>query len=57
MGPDGAHRDEIRARLADLELIAAKMGRGIWAWTDWEKLPAERRIDREEEAEPPRPWT
>lgn len=51
MGPDGAHRDELRARMADLELTAAKMGRGIWALTDWEKLPEERRIDREEEAE------
>ena len=51
MGPDGAHRDEVRARMADQELAAAKMGRGIWALTDWEKLPEERRIDREEEAE------
>jgi competence ComEA-like helix-hairpin-helix protein len=51
MGPDGAHREEVRARMADLELTAAKMGRGIWALTDWEKLPEERRIDREEEAE------
>jgi competence ComEA-like helix-hairpin-helix protein len=51
MGPDGAHRDEIRERMADLELTAAKMGRGIWALTDWEKLPEERRINREEEAE------
>jgi len=51
MGPDGAHRKELRARLADLELTAAKMGRGIWALTDWEKLPEERRIDREEVAE------
>ena len=31
--------------------------RGIWALTDWEKLPEERRIDREEKAELPRPWT
>lgn len=50
-GPDGTHRDEIRARLADLELTAAKLGRGVWAGTDWSMLPEERRIDRAEEAE------
>lgn len=50
-GPDGTHRDETRARLADLELTAAKLGRGIWAETDWSMLPDERRINREEEAE------
>ena len=49
--PDGTHRDETRARLADLELTAAKLGRGVWAETNWSMLPEERRIDREEEAE------
>lgn len=49
--PDGTHRDLYREKLRDLELQAAKLGRGIWASTDWEKLPAERQIQRDEDAE------
>lgn len=49
--PDGRSREECRADLADLELRAAKLGKGIWKHTDWEKLPAERRQQRREEAE------
>lgn len=45
----GQSRDEMRASLADLELQAAKRGLGVWEKTDWEKLPEERRIEREEE--------
>jgi len=45
----GQSQGEMRESLADLELQAAKRGLGIWAKTDWEKLPGERREDREEE--------
>lgn len=45
----GQSQDEMRASLTDLELQAAKRGLGIWAKTDWEKLPEERRQEREEE--------
>lgn len=47
----GLSRDDYRDHLSDLELQAAKMGRGIWARTDWETLPAERQQQREENAE------
>lgn len=43
--------DEYREAMADRELQAAKLGRGIWGQTDWEALPAERREQRKEEAE------
>ena len=43
--------DEYRQRLEDLELKAAKLGRGVWRYTDWAALPAERRQQRSEEAE------
>jgi competence protein ComEA len=46
--PAGETGDEYRERLADLELQAAKRGVGIWAHTDWEKLPLERRLERRE---------
>ena len=42
----GDSGEEYRERLADLELQAAKRGLGIWAHTDWDKLPLERRIER-----------
>ncbi len=50
-GPDGSHRDTYREKLRDLELRAARLGRGVWAGTDWEKLPAERQLQRDEDAE------
>ncbi|MBN8456951.1 MAG: helix-hairpin-helix domain-containing protein [Verrucomicrobia bacterium] len=34
--------------LGDLELQAAKRGAGAWAKTDWERLPDERKLEREE---------
>jgi competence protein ComEA len=34
-----------------LELQAAKRGTGIWAHTDWDALPAERRRERDEARE------
>jgi endonuclease YncB( thermonuclease family) len=49
--PVGDTGEEYRERLADLELRAAKRGLGIWAHTDWDKLPLERRLERLEEHE------
>jgi competence ComEA-like helix-hairpin-helix protein len=48
--PTGKHADDYRAQLADLELLAARKGRGAWQLTDWETLPAERQAERDEEA-------
>lgn len=45
----GESGDDYRERLADLQLQAAKRGVGIWAHTDWDKLPLERRLERDEE--------
>lgn len=47
----GESGDDYRAFLEDLELQAAKRGVGIWAHTDWDRLPLERRLDREEQRE------
>ena len=47
--PAGESADDYREHLADCELRAAKKGVGIWAFTDWDMLPAERRLDRDEE--------
>jgi competence protein ComEA len=49
--PDGTTGEEWREQLNDLEVIAAKKGLGAWSKTDWDKLPAERRAARQEEAE------
>jgi len=49
--PDGRSHEEYRESLKDLELQAASNRRGIWALTDWESLPNERRAQRLEEAE------
>jgi len=49
--PNGQSREDYGEKLRDLELRAAKLGRGIWKHTDWEKLPDERRLQREEEEE------
>lgn len=48
---DKTSKDELEQRFDDLELQAARLGKGIWAKTDWKSLPDERRIQREEEAE------
>jgi endonuclease YncB( thermonuclease family) len=45
----GESGDDYRERLADLQLQAAKRGTGIWAHTDWDKLPLERRLERDDE--------
>ena len=49
--PDGTSGEEWRDQLKDLELTAARAGRGAWAHTDWEKLPQERKEARNEVAE------
>ena len=49
--PDGRTQDEYREALRDLELVAARAGRGIWEHTDWDALPGERSMERSEEAE------
>lgn len=48
---DKTSKAELEQRFDDLELQAARLGKGIWAKTDWIALPEERRIQREEEAE------
>jgi endonuclease YncB( thermonuclease family) len=48
---DGESADDYREFLADRELQAAKHGAGIWAHTVWDSLPAERRLERDEERE------
>ena len=47
----GDSAEEYRETLADFELQAAKRGAGIWAHTDWNALPVERRLERHEEQE------
>lgn len=49
--PDGRSADDYRARLQDLELAAAGARRGIWAATDWSRLPEERQAQRSEDQE------
>ncbi len=49
--PNGKSSRENREAMRDLELQAAKLSRGIWARTNWEKLPGERRQQRDEEAD------
>jgi endonuclease YncB( thermonuclease family) len=49
--PDGTSSRELRSSLEDLELKAAKKGLGVWAATDWEQLPEERKEERTENAE------
>ena len=49
--PDGQSADEYRAAVSDIELQAAKRGVGVWARTDWEKLPNERLDQRKDDEE------
>jgi competence protein ComEA len=48
---DGRSQEDYRDYLADLELRAAKLGVGVWAKTNWDKLPEERQQERTDEAE------
>jgi DNA uptake protein ComE-like DNA-binding protein len=49
--PDGKSALETRGMLEDWEIQALKKERGIWAKTNWEKLPLERQLQRKENAE------
>ncbi len=49
--PFGKPGKEYRSQLADLELRSAKLGIGTWEHTDWNQLPKERKMQREEESE------
>jgi endonuclease YncB( thermonuclease family) len=49
--PAGESAAEYEAKLDDLELAAAKAGRGAWGATDWSLLPEQRREQRMEEAD------
>ncbi len=49
--PDGRSGNEYRDSLSDLEIQAAVRRKGVWAHTDWDKLPEERRTLREYENE------
>jgi DNA uptake protein ComE-like DNA-binding protein len=46
--PAGKPAGEYRAALQDVELQAAQRGAGAWAKTNWERLPGERQVEREE---------
>lgn len=48
-GPGDRTKEEYRETLADVELQAAKRGAGVWAATNWDKLPGERHAQRAEE--------
>jgi len=47
----GESADGYRSMLGDLELRSAAAGDGIWAHTDWDSLPVERQLERDEERE------
>lgn len=49
--PDGESAEDYREALEDVELRAAIRKAGVWAFTDWDRLPAERQREREEAAE------
>ncbi|MEO0413607.1 MAG: helix-hairpin-helix domain-containing protein, partial [Verrucomicrobiota bacterium] len=48
---DGRSRDEFRAGLSDLELLAAQQSIGVWSQTDWAGLIDQRRQQRMEDEE------
>lgn len=50
-GPEERSRERYKEILTDIELQAAKRGEGIWAATDWDKLPVQRDIQRLEDEE------
>jgi competence protein ComEA len=49
--PAGQAKADFQATLTDLELQAAKRGAGAWKFTNWESLPAERKLEREDNAD------
>ena len=48
---DGTSAQEYRKRLEDLELTAATARKGVWAKTDWSRLPEDRQAERLDEQE------
>ena len=46
--PKNKNANDYRANLQDVELQAAKKGVGIWAKTNWERLPGEREAERQD---------
>ena len=48
---DGRTQSDYKEHLRDLELRAASQGLGIWADTNWDSLPEERRLQRKEDRE------
>jgi DNA uptake protein ComE-like DNA-binding protein len=49
--PDTTSGSDYRDALSDLELTAAVERRGVWAVTDWKRLPNDRAQERRESAE------
>ncbi len=49
--PDGRSSHEYGESLSDLEIQAAVRRKGVWAHTDWDKLPNERKMLRDYEEE------
>ncbi len=49
--PNKMAAGDYREFLQDVELQAAKRGVGAWAKTDWDRLPDERQVERQENAE------
>ena len=49
--PDGTRAAEWKEELADLQLTAARAGKGAWAKTNWENLPKIRKEARDENSE------
>ena len=48
-GPGERSAEEYENTLNDIELQSAKLGVGIWSKTNWDKLPIERREQRQDE--------
>jgi len=49
--PDGESNSDFEARLKDLELAAAKAGRGAWALTDWNRITEQRQAPGAEDSD------
>ena len=47
--PDQMSRDRYKQQLADLEILAGRKNKGVWKFTDWDKLPEERDLQRKED--------
>ncbi len=49
--PADESNTDYEAKLKDLELAAAKAGRGAWAFTDWSRIAEQRQAQRTEESD------